>query len=271
MKHFGHFLGIVLAVGASSAEAVTVCQAVPSTARLSLMPPMTPEVRAELHDRFNLACIAFINVINFLNWRLDTAAWKNFSLLDGHDEWASRWTGDYEQSLLVALFAYMVFDTLFVCVFPQSVKTPGSILLHHVCVLFAMLVPLTHRATHGYTLGLFLVADLNTLFLTVRKMLLKSTSNGPGTVVFSMVSFCFYITWVVIRLIIFPIWLFKISVPAYLAHWHRVGTPLNVFIVMPCSNFWACALNFKWTYDLGGGMLKRQSASGRSTKLGRSD
>lgn len=228
------------------------------------------------HDVFNVVCISVLDVLNLMNWRLDGPAWAAVRLTDGPELWAGRWAGAYQDVLLAAVFIYMVMDGIFVCTLPQCVKIPKAIIVHHMASLAAMTIPWQHNATHGYTLGIFMLADFNTLFLLLRKMMMRTlkTNEGMPRILFLAVSACFYFTWVVVRLILYPVWLFTVSCPEWVAAWERTGRPANLFVVMPCANLFAVLLNFKWTWDLCSGLWKRKhsvSQAKRSDMAGAAD
>merc|ERR1719323_2862135 len=202
-----------------------------------------------------------------MNWNFDASAWSAVRLMDGPEVWSTRWAGGYQQQLLTAVFVYMAVDVAFVCLLPQSVKTPIGIIVHHFVALAAMLIPCQHAATHGYTLGIFMTADFNTLFLLIRKMLMRHRANEVPLLRMAClaVSAGFYFTWVSVRLVLYPVWLFTVSWPEWSAAWERTGSPLNLFAIMPLTNGFAVLLNAKWTFDLLSNSLRkwrRRSAKG---------
>jgi len=215
---------------------------------------------AFIHDIINVLCLAVLNVLVLANWKFELAAWTPLNLTGGPDMWAARWSGQYQQALLGMVFFYMLSDSLFIIVLPQSVKVPSSILVHHAMCILAMAIPCLHPATHGYTLGIFMSADVNTLFLLLRKMLIRSSKSGAllPRVSLRLVETCFYTSWVVVRLLLYPIWLVTVSWTEWTAEKERSGTFLNLFAFMPLTNGAAVLLNFKWTWDLCSSLLRQQ-------------
>mmetsp|Transcript_27998 Transcript_27998/g.63371 ORF Transcript_27998/g.63371 Transcript_27998/m.63371 type:complete len:261 (-) Transcript_27998:153-935(-) len=213
-----------------------------------------------VHDVFNLVCISILDVLSLLNWRFEASAWSTFRITDGPETWSSRWAGYYQDELMTAVFLYMVIDIVFVYLLPQSVKAPRAILVHHVACFAAMAIPWQYAATHGYTLGIFMTADFNTLFLVLRKMLMRTRTDQAPWLPWARhaVSAGFYFTWVSVRLVLYPVWLFAVSWPEWTSAWERTGSPLNIFAVMPLTNGFAVALNAKWTYDLLSKCLRRR-------------
>lgn len=158
-------------------------------------------------------------------------------------------------------------DICFVAAVPQCVKSPISIVAHHASVMVSLIVPIA-SPTHGYCVGIFLMADCNTFFLLVRKQLLhmkKATLLQQGSRaamlhgVFFVNEFFFYVTWVVIRLLMYPVWIFTVSVPEFSAAIAREGTWWNVCLIMPLllANVLISALNVVWTSELLLGIYRR--------------
>jgi len=220
-----------------------------------------------MHDVFNVVCVASLNILNIMNWRHDAASWSSLRLSDGASAWAERWGGEYHELFVAATFFYMLADIVFLFVLPQCVKIPGPIVVHHVFAIMAMAVPWYHGTTHGYTLGVFMLADINTMFLILRKLLMRTPkAQLLPQIALPIISTCFYATWVLVRLVLFPIWLFTISGSEWASAWRRTGAPLNLFLVMPLANTFAVYLNFKWTWDLLSGMLRRSSSPAAAPK-----
>lgn len=222
-----------------------------------------------IHDVFNIVCISTLDLLYLSNIRYEAAVWTTLRLTDGPESWTTRWSGEHQGILLAAVFCYMTADVIFVSVLPQCVKIPRAILLHHLFCYLAMAVPWNLAATHGYTLGIFMTADFNTLFMLIRKMLLRrkleSTSLLPRVALLAT-SVGFYFTWVLVRLILYPTWLFTVSFPEWLWAWQRTGSPLNLLAVMPCANGSIVILSFKWTWDLcNGSRRKRDRATAEAT------
>lgn len=222
------------------------------------------QTAAFVHDVVNVVCIAVLDVLVVANYKLDPAVWTSIKLSDGPDMWAARWSGNYQQALLSMVFVYMLIDSLFIVLLPQSVKVPLAIFMHHAVCILAMTIPWLHPATHGYTLGIFMSADFNTLFLILRKLLMRSSKSGRALprMLLPLVSAGFYTTWLFVRLLLYPAWLVHVSWPEWTAERERTGKILNLFAIFPLANGFAVLLNFKWTWDLCSNMLRQRGKRG---------
>lgn len=64
-----------------------------------------------------------------------------------------------------------------------------------------------------------------------------------------MISILFYVSWIGIRCILYPVLMVWI-VNRYLSQSDKLGTYLHIELVNPVLHSTFCILNFKWTYDL---------------------
>ncbi|CAJ1383400.1 unnamed protein product [Effrenium voratum] len=98
-------------------------------------------------------------------------------------------------SLVVAVtVAYLISDGLWILLQPDMVRTPKSIIAHHVVTLIVIMDPL-QIASHRVNASRALLVEVNTVLLTLRRLL--------GHPVWCEVGF--YLTWVLIRLVWFPV------------------------------------------------------------------
>lgn len=97
-------------------------------------------------------------------------------------------------------------------------------------------------------MGGLLSVEINTWFLILRRVAFKKKDMIPGPIN-SAISFMFYITWIIIRIGIYPaimymfIWM---AIDDYIRNglaWHYE------YLVLP-THFFLCLLNLKWSYDL---------------------
>lgn len=168
-----------------------------------------------LHDWFNLAVLAVLNAENL------------FYLTTG------RGFGVFYTS---AMF-YFLLDTVFVGVFPQSVKSPVVILAHHLCTSLYMLIPY-HYPRYHWCMAHCMLVEVNTWLLIARR-----TIGGRA------IEVGFYTTWVALRNVYYPylIW-------AFFNEWRRetalCGSALNPILVTPLMQAFLTGLNYKWTWEL---------------------
>ena len=191
---------------------------------------MMDDVKRKRHDAFNLVCLPFVIFFNL--WFLADPTSK---------------VAEYGQFGL--FFAYMVVDSLWVYLVPDSVASPGTILAHHYVVLFVWIVPffqgsrtLIQYSSYGP------LVEINTFCLIARRNVQR----------FELLQAGFYVSWVGLRVLFYPYVLYH-----YVAFLRQCaeGSP-------PCaaesaaSFFYPTAalilavmlflntLNAKWTYDL---------------------
>jgi hypothetical protein len=101
----------------------------------------------------------------------------------------------YNLSVYIYIFVLYIFlDTLWLILKPQSVASPGTIIVHHIISIIGLVLTLQldfHFAILGTFGGLI---EFNTLFLILRR-------NLRYPIIGDILNILFYISWVVIRLI----------------------------------------------------------------------
>ena len=81
------------------------------------------------HDLFNLGALFFLVILNLGNWTL-----SNYQFM---------WTGTYFETVQNCFFIYFSADTIWIYLYPKSVKSPWVIYIHHIFSLVGLsLVPL---------------------------------------------------------------------------------------------------------------------------------
>lgn len=178
----------------------------------------------KLHDWFNLVVIALLNLLNvaFL------ATGQGFGVF---------WT---------ATVLYFLFDTVFVGIYPQSVKTPVVILSHHLCTSLYMLIPYYYPQYH-WCMAYCMLVEANTWLLIARRRI-----GGR------LIEAAFYVSWVGLRNIFYPYLIY-----AFYKEWQRetaaCGSPWNPIIITPVCQAFLTGLNYHWTLQL---LLKLQRPAG---------
>lgn len=169
----------------------------------------------KLHDWFNLVVIAMLNVLNFAY----IATGEGFSVF---------WT---------ATMLYFLFDTVYVGIYPQSVKSPVAILGHHLCTALYILIPY-HYPQYHWCMAACMLVEANTWLLIARRCI-----GG------AVIEAAFYFTWVTLRCLFYPylIW-------AFYKEWRHesaaCGTPWNPILLTPVMQAFLTGLNFHWTWQL---------------------
>lgn len=147
-------------------------------------------------------------------------------------------------------YAYFAADLLWVVVDPGCVKSPGVIVTHHIGTMLYILLPVFYLELRAY-MAVCLLVEVNTFFLILRRVW-----HVPP------VSVCFYVSWVLIRLVAYPYLIYEFAM-LYLAK-ARQGQYVHPMILAPTFQIALTLLNVKWTIDL----VQRKLEDMRSGKKG---
>ena len=122
--------------------------------------------------------------------------------------------------------------------------------------LFAPVLFVKYR----WFLGAVLSVEINTYFLILRRVLYKANQQGLklSPIITETVSALFYISWIVIRCIVYPGVLVSFLTLGYDV-FHTEGLVFEMLFIPLHSAL--CALNLKWTYDLFKPIVKRWLSS----------
>lgn len=210
------------------------------------------------HDYFNLVVLVPVTVLNIMNWNWDVLYSKlsrAASLEAALAAVQGAWTGDWFDVFFAVTAAYFVIDLLWIVLVPVCVKSPATILKHHVAVLLYICIPYYHPAVR-YCMGACMTVEINTWFLIARRVFNKQ-GFPPWTVFNSswlsirvkVISIFFYLTWISVRCLLYP----ALLIPFY-RHWRDwsrlTGTSFNVLLPSVPLHAAFCLLNLKWSYEL---------------------
>lgn len=197
-----------------------------------------PDVKAVYqHDLINLLLIGIVLSLDL--YYLYVASYSSSIFTNSYPgENASR-----EFSWVYRAFVgYMIFDTIYVFLIPSSTASdPNTILIHHVATLIYSLVPCYAPRLSWHTAAL-LTVELNTFALTARRNVAKDTLP------FHFFNVLFYLTWVVIRLIAFPVFV-TIFFFEYQSRIKEEG-PLNVVLLAVVFQGLLTLLSLLWTWQM---------------------
>lgn len=203
----------------------------------------------DTHDFFNLIVLIPIIVLNVMNWN-----WDLMFRLKKKQTIADAWTGEWFDVFFGCTSMYFLVDLLWILVIPKCVKSPSTIMQHHLVTLLYIMVPY-YKPELRWCMGACMSVEINTWFLIARRVFNKA-GFPPWIIDLSfvsvrvkLISICFYITWIGIRCILYPVMM------GYIVNRWRVesaksGTYLNIELISPVLHSSFCILNFKWTYDL---------------------
>lgn len=186
------------------------------------------------HDLFNLVCLPVIVLVN-------TKALHAFFLAESSSEDLDfYWTMQ-----IAALNVYIFFDTCWIMLNPDSVSALKTILMHHCIVFFGWLLVPQQVVPFRPIATCLLSVEINTVFMIARKF--QPFQKYPFLLSFLRCGF--YLTWVPLRVIIFPYC-------CYLGYLEVVqferssGSFLNIATVGWVLLLVITCLNIKWTVDL---------------------
>lgn len=140
---------------------------------------------------------------------------------------------------------YLVVDCLWVLINPRCVpSSPGPIVIHHIAT--AVLLGATYFGApeqYAFSTAIYLTVEANTIILVTKR-------NVPmGSLLWKVLDIFFYATWVIQRLIQFPLLVWWSSFE-YLRFSYSIGTHANMILSTPIFSFVLTILSYKWTVDL---------------------
>lgn len=124
-----------------------------------------------------------------------------------------------------------------------------SIILHHVGTYALVLLP-TFRPYYHYHMGLCLLVEFNSLTLVTRR------HTVTGSLAYSILNFLFYLSWIVLRLMLFPFLTYFFLVEYIRDEDTRKGIYFNQVLTAPLLQFILTSLSVMWTVDLIKKMFK---------------
>lgn len=181
------------------------------------------------------------------------------------------WTGEWFNVFYFYTQTYFVVDLLWVVLIPSCVRSPATIIQHHIATILYMLIPYFYPDL-CFMMGALLTVEVNTWFLIARRVFNKQgfppwTIDLPPIISIrvKLISICFYTTWIIIRCIIYPALLIEL-ISRYNLRTALVRTRFNVFLICVVLQSCFVALNLKWTYDLVMSKLRYWRRKGKSRK-----
>jgi hypothetical protein len=265
----------------------------------------------DYHDYFNIISLPIVCALNALCWNFQDASLASFTSVDGIESMWRGYIGDptvdltrdpshfYRFTFVSILYVFL--DLAFVILLPKCVRSPSTIIIHHVVTLWYMTTSL-NRSMH-WAMGACLSVEINTWFLILRRVINKDGvdvwrrvgsyvnvnvalpenpcekkhprdavvigADGAVTRVrkrtrctIKLVSICFYITWILIRIVVYPL-----LIPVFYKKWHDESIRTNLWIpsliIAPIFQTFLTYLNLKWSID-----LVRSKCKGRGPSRG---
>jgi TLC domain len=189
-------------------------------------------------------------VLNVINWN-----WEMILDMPANKRIQDAWTGEWFNAFFAVSVMYFLIDLVWICLVPSCVRSPATIIQHHVATLVYLLVPYAEPNVQ-WCMGACMSVEINTWFLIARRVFNKQGFSPwviglPPFVSIrvKLISIFFYLTWVSIRCILYPHLLLEFY-RVWSEYSVQVGSKINVItIVLPLHAIF-CLLNIKWTYDL---------------------
>lgn len=108
---------------------------------------------------------------------------------------------------------------------------------------------------YQWAMGVCLSVEINTWFLILRRVLYKQNASEFWR---TTVGACFYISWIAIRIFVYPAMFIMFCVMA-MERFEQERRLLWPMMFIPVHGF-LCVLNLKWSYDLFLPMFTTKSA-----------
>lgn len=205
-----------------------------------------------VHDIFNLVALLPICLLNLMCWN-----WGKLpGLFSGAETIPSMWTGTFFAPFFFTTLVYFLADVIWVIVVPKCVASPSIIIGHHCATLIYLLVPYLNPE-YQWLMGACLSVEVNTWFLIARRVFNRDgkqpftfqadTPGGPVQIKF--ISLNFYVTWVFIRLVLYPVLYFVICAE-YGRRVIEKNSYFNAIMPAPILQAVFVGLNLLWSKDL---------------------
>lgn len=228
------------------------------------------DLTRDMHDFFNLICLVPIVLLNILNWDWDALLYNNH--FTSSIPFKECWTGEYFELFFYTTVSYFVIDLIWVVVVPKAVKSPSTIINHHVATLLYLIIPYQMNSLR-FLFGVCMSVEINTWFLIARRVFNKQ-GFPPWTIdlpyLFSvrvkLISICFYITWVAIRCILYP----YVLVIFYRIIQNEMHSETEKYFVAvaACLHLVFCMLNGRWTMDLMNSKIRQWRTKSKNVQTG---
>jgi hypothetical protein len=201
----------------------------------------------DAHDFFNLMVLVPVIALNALNWNWDRLIAHPLRIPEA-------WTGEWFDAFFYATLVYFVIDLVWILVLPQSVRSPATIIQHHIATLVYILIPHYYQEMR-WCMGACMTVEFNTWFLIARRVFNKQ-GFPPWILRLSFVSIrvkvisiLFYATWISIRCILYP-YLLPLFYQTWMTHAQQVGSYFTLMVLAVPLHSIFCLLNLKWSYEL---------------------
>lgn len=229
------------------------------------VPAHDDDLARDLHDFFNLIVLVPIVVLNVLNWDWDKLFYvRNVTEIP----FVHAWTGEYFHAFFWTTVAYFFIDLAWVCAIPKCVKSPSTIIQHHLAVFVYLILPYFLPKVR-FLMGVLMSVELNTWFLIARRVFNKQGLPSWKldipyfmSVRVKLISVFFYISWISIRCVMYPYVLYVLAFPL-LAHKNYADVKHAVSCAVLIQAVF-CFLNAKWSLQLLNSKIRQWKKNGET-------
>lgn len=229
------------------------------------VPVHDDDLARDLHDFFNLIILVPIVVLNFLNWDWDRMIYGSNTT---EVPFVHAWTGQYFHVFFWTTVAYFTIDLAWVCLIPKCVKSPSTIIQHHIAVFAYLILPYFLPKVR-FLMGVLMSVELNTWFLIARRVFNKQGFSPWKldipyfiSVRVKLISIFFYITWIMIRCVMYPYVLYVLCFPLIREkEFKDVKNSISIAIFIQAV---FCFLNGKWSLQLLNSKIRQWKKHGET-------
>jgi hypothetical protein len=209
----------------------------------------------DIHDFFNLIVLIPIVVLDILNWD-----WQKMNLSNIRGEkdipFEMAFTGEYFDLFFHIFVGYIVVDLLWILIDPKCVKSPNTIIKHHIAVLLYLVIPTLYPKLN-FMMAILVSVEMNTWFLIARRVYNKQKLKPwivripfLPAIQLKFLSICFYFSWFAIRVVLYPYVFYIFYRMLNGAYLIENDIPIWAMATSIIFHTGLCFLNCSWTLDL---------------------
>ncbi len=134
-----------------------------------------------------------------------------------------------------------------------TMASSTSVIVHHVVTLLVMSTPWIHTQ-FGWHLAVNILAEINTWFLTLRR------NVQCDTLLHSLLQVGFYATWILIRLLLYPVLIFFYWTE-FLRFSQYTNSYINALLLSFVMHIVVTIMSLHWTWEMISKMMRKSKSS----------
>lgn len=190
-----------------------------------------------IHDCFNIIAVSIIVSLD-IAYLVFSTEWEKIGtsqLGSGHESFFNFFYNTFA--------LYLILDTIWIISVPSCVlSNHKAIVVHHLATGLYMVIPYFDKQ-FSWHMGMCLLVEMNTLFLTLRRNLQK------GSLSLKLCEYAFYLTWTLFRIVLYPIMLVFVT-KEYSRYTIELNTWWNMMLMAPIFQGILTVLGFKWSIEI---------------------